>query len=72
MKAKHPPRTASQKPAKKAIIHRLLLNMARVRMKKRRDVDAITEQKRTTTVLPSLMHAKPECIADENQGLVIK
>jgi hypothetical protein len=40
MKAKHPPtgRTASHEPAKKATTHGYVLNMARVRKKKRRDV----------------------------------
>ena len=44
MKAKHPPRIASHKPAKKATTHGFLLNMARVRKKKRRDVNARTAQ----------------------------
>jgi hypothetical protein len=44
MKAKHPPRTASHKPAKKATIHLLLLNTARVRRKKRRDVNTIAAE----------------------------
>ena len=44
MKDKHPPRTASHKPAKKAIIHGSLLNTARVRRKKRRDVNTIAAE----------------------------
>ena len=44
MKAKHPPRTASHKPAKKATTHVYVLNTARVRKKKRRDVDTIVAQ----------------------------
>ena len=44
MKAKHPPRTASHKPAKKATTHEYVLNTARVRKKKRRDVNTIAAQ----------------------------
>ena len=44
MKAKHPPRTASHKPAKKAITHGFLIKTARVRKKKRRDVNTRTAQ----------------------------
>ena len=43
-KAKHTPRTASHKPAKKATTHGFLLNMARVRKKKRRDVNVRTTE----------------------------
>ena len=44
MKAKHPPRTANHKPAKKAIIHGYVLNTARVRKKNRREVITRVEQ----------------------------
>ena len=44
MKATHPPRTASHKPAKKATTHGCTLNTARVRKKKRREVNTTAEQ----------------------------
>ena len=44
MKAKHPPRTASHKPAKKATTNGYVLNIARVRKKKRRDVKTTVAQ----------------------------
>ena len=44
MRATHPPRTASHKPAKKATIHGYALNTARVRKKKRRDVNMTAAQ----------------------------
>ena len=45
IRAKHPPRTASHKAAKKAVsIHGSLLNTARVRKKKRKDVNTRTAQ----------------------------
>jgi hypothetical protein len=44
MKAKHPPRTASHKPVKKATTHGYESNTARVRKKKRRDVNTTVAQ----------------------------
>ena len=44
MRAKHEPRTASHKAAKKAVTHGFLVNTARVRRKKRRDVNTRTPQ----------------------------
>ena len=44
MKAKEPPRTASHEQAKKATTHGFLSNTARMRRKKRRDVNTITVQ----------------------------
>ena len=68
MRAKHPPRTASHKPAKKAVIRGFLLNMARVRKKKRRDVNTRTVQKKTMTSLSMKSHFEIEDFAEENQG----
>ena len=71
MRAKHPPRTASHKPAKKAVTHGFLLNMARVRKKKRRDVNTRTAHKKTTTILSRRPHVEIESFAKEkNQRLV--
>ena len=44
MRAKHEPRTACHKAAKKAVTHEFLVNTARVRKKKRRDVNTRTPQ----------------------------
>ena len=56
MKAKHPPRTASHKPAKKATTHGYVLNTARVRKKKRRDVNTTVATEKQTTSLSSMTH----------------
>ena len=71
MRAKHPPRTASHKPAKNAVTHGFPLNMARVRKKKRRDVNTRTAHKKTTTSLSMKSHVKTEDFAEENQRLVM-
>ena len=56
MKGKHPPRTPSHKPAKKTITHGYVLNTARVRKKKRRDVNTIVAEEKKTTSLSSMTH----------------
>ena len=65
MKAKHPPRTASHKPAKIAVAHAFLLNAARVRKKKRRDVDTRTAQKKTIASLLRMTHVDFEVAAEK-------
>ena len=69
-KAKHPPRTASHKPAKKATIHWFLLNTARVRKKKRRDVNVTAVEKKMTTVLPSVRQMRGGIIAGEKKSQI--
>ena len=56
MTVKHAATTASHKAAKKATIHGLLSNTARVRMKKRRDVDVTEKKKRTPKLFSSWKH----------------
>jgi hypothetical protein len=56
MKANDPPRTASHEPAKKATTHGFLLNTARARRKKRRELNTTTVQYRIITSLSSLIH----------------
>ena len=58
MKAKHPPRTASHKPAKKATTHGYVLNTARVRKKKRRDVNTTVAPEKQATSLSSMTHVE--------------
>ena len=53
---KLPARTASHELVKKAIIHGSLLNIARSRKKKSRDVDVIVAEKKTSKNLPSTLH----------------
>ena len=60
IKATYPPRTASHKPAKKATTHGYALNTARVRKKKRRDVNTTAAQQKVTTSLSSMMHSEFE------------
>lgn len=68
-KAKHPPRTASHKLAKKATIHRFPLNTTRVRKKKRRDVSTTAVEKKMTTVLPSMRQMRGGIIAEEKSEI---
>ena len=68
MKAKHPPRTASHEHAKKVTIHLFLLNTARVRKKKRRDVNTTAAEKKMTTVLPSTLQVRVGSNAWEGGG----
>jgi hypothetical protein len=56
MTVKHAPTTASHKIAKNATIHGFLSNTARVRKKKRRDVDVTAKKKRMPTLLSSWEH----------------
>ena len=44
---RHPAGTANHKPPKKAIAHGFILNMARTRKKKRRDVNGMAMQNST-------------------------
>ena len=69
MKAKFPPRTANHKPAKKATTHGYVLNMARVRKKKRRDVNMTVAEKKTASSLSNMTHNELENVAEENGGL---
>jgi hypothetical protein len=70
IRAKHPPRTVSHKPAKKAVTHGFLLNTARVRKKKRRDVKTRVAPDKVTPSLLSMTHIEFEGAAEENQRLV--
>ena len=75
MRAIHPPRTASHKNAKKVVTHGFLLNTARVRKRKRRDVNTRTTQKKTTASLLSMTHAELEIGAErrsDSEVLVMK
>ena len=54
--ATYPPRTANHKPAKNATTLGYALNTARVRKKKRRDVNTTAVQQKVTTSLSSMMH----------------
>ena len=65
IKAKHPPRTANHKIAKKATTHGYKIRTARVRKKKRREVNTTVEQKKTTANLLSTIHIELESIAEE-------
>ena len=65
IKDKHPPRTANHKTANKATTQGYILRMARVRKKKRREVNTTVAQKKTTTNLPSMIHIEFESIAEE-------
>ena len=68
MKAKHPPRTATHNPPKNAITHGYVLNTARVRKKKRREVNTIVAEEKMTTNLLSMTHIE----TDENWNRVTK
>lgn len=66
MNATQEPRTTSHKPAKKATIHGSRLNIARVRKKKRRDVDMIVRPKKMAiSVLTSPWHVTAPVGAEE-------
>ena len=71
IKANDPPRTASHEQAKKATTHGFLLNTARVRRKKRRDVNTTTAQSRIISRISSLIHVGFDR-TEENQKLVMK
>ena len=60
MKAKHPPRTATHKPAKNATTHGYVLNTARVRKKKRRDVNTTVAEEKMTTNLSSMIQIESD------------
>lgn len=69
IKAKDPPRTANHKTAKKATTDWFLSNMARVRKKKRRDVNTTAVEKKMTTVLPSMTQTGVGIIAEEKSEI---
>ena len=60
MKAKDPPRTATHKTAKNATTHGYVLNTARVRKKKRRDVNETVAEEKVTTNLSSKTHVESD------------
>ena len=72
MKAKHSPRIDSHKTAKKAITRGFVLNTARTRKKKRRDVNARAAQSKVTTIFVRMTHIEYESIAEENHRLIMK
>ena len=53
---KHPPRTDTHKPAKNATTDGYVLNTARVRKKKRRDVNTTLAEEKMITNLSSMTH----------------
>ena len=60
MKAKDPPRVATHKPAKNATTHGYVLNTARVRKKKRREVNMIVAEEKVITNLSSMIHIESD------------
>ena len=69
-KAKYPPKTASNKPTKKAIAHGYVLNTARVRKKKRRDVNMTVAEKRKAVSLSDMTQTEVETVAEENERVM--
>ena len=67
IKAKHPPRTANHKPAKKATTHGYKIRTARVRKKKRREVNTTVAQKKTTANLLSMIHIELENTEEKSE-----
>ena len=57
---------------KNATTHGHVLNTARVRKKKRRDVNTIAAQSKTTTSLLSMTHVELGDIAEENSEVALK
>ena len=71
MRAKDPPRTATHKPAKKAITRGYVLNTARVRKKKRRDVNTTVAEEKVTTNLSSMTHVESDDTIAEEESKVV-
>ena len=67
MTVTHAATTASHKPAKKVTIHGFLSNTARVRKKKRRDVDVTERKKRTPKLFSSLKHVLTGAAGGESE-----
>ena len=60
MKAKHPPRLATHKLPKNAITHGYVLKTARVRKKKRREVNMIVAEEKVTINLSRMIHVESD------------